>query len=113
MRLLRAVLLVAALVILAACGGSSASAQPPPPNAAVTDIIKNIAFNPYTVTVKVGQTVAWKFDDGTIAHNVTFANFASNDMTSGYYTHTFNTAGTFTYRCTIHSNMDGTVVVTP
>lgn len=108
---LRAVVLFGALLLLAACG-KSIPAAPPPPNSALV-IIKNIAFNPNKVTIKVGQTVAWKFDDGTIAHNVTFANFASNDMTSGYYTHTFTTAGTFAYRCTIHSNMDGTVVVTP
>lgn len=112
MKALRALVLVAGLVVLAACGSSSPAAAPAPPNSALV-IIKDIAFNPHTVTIKVGQTVAWKFDDGTIAHNVSFTNFASNDQTSGYYTHTFNTAGTFQYRCTIHSDMDGTVVVTP
>jgi plastocyanin len=111
MRALWAAILVGALLILAACGKSTPAA-PAPANSALVDI-KNIAFNPNKVTVKVGQTIAWKFDDGTIAHNVTFSSFASNDQTSGYYTHTFNTAGTFQYRCTIHSDMDGTVVVTP
>jgi plastocyanin len=29
----------------------------------------------------------------------------------GVYAHTFNTAGTFNYHCTIHTNMTGTITV--
>ncbi len=76
-------------------------------------VLKNIAFNPpQTVTIKAGQTVAWKFDDGSIVHNVTGSGWASNDMDSGYYTHTFTAPGTYDYQCTIHSGMTGVVIVT-
>jgi plastocyanin len=115
-RALRRSLLAVALFLAAACGGSSVSSSPPgtpPPNAAVVVDLHNVAFNPQSVTVHVGQTVAWKFDDGPVAHNVTGDGWASSDRTSGYYTHTFNAAGTYAYRCTIHSNMTGQVVVTP
>ncbi len=106
---------VLAMTVLVACGGSTPSATPqaPPPNAAVTVILRNIAFNPTTVTIKAGQTVAWKFDDGSIVHNVTGNGWRSPDQDSGYYTHVFTTPGTYPYSCTIHSGMDGTVIVTP
>jgi plastocyanin len=34
-------------------------------------------------------------------------------MTSGTYSHTFTTPGTYHYQCTIHSGMTGVVIVTP
>jgi plastocyanin len=105
---------VTALLVVTACrGGSLGSTQPPPPNAAVVVDIHNAAFNPQSVTIHAGQTVAWKFDDDPIAHNVTGDGWASADQTGGYYSHRFTAAGTYDYRCTIHSNMAGQVVVTP
>jgi plastocyanin len=108
----RAAILLAILVLVSACGGGTPAAAPPPPNAAVTVDLHNIAFNPRTVTIKAGQTVAWHFDDGSIVHNVTGNGWASSDLDTGYYTHTFTTPGTYNYQCTIHSGMDGTVIVT-
>jgi plastocyanin len=68
-----------------------------------------------TSTITVGQTVKWTFANGP--HNVTSTsaeNFASNDMSSGSFSHTFNQAGSFGYLCTIHGSiMSGTVVVNP
>lgn len=111
----RAAFMVVALAALAACGASSpaAKSEAPPANVARTVDVRNIAFNPKSVTIHPGQTVAWKFDDGTIPHNVVGTDWRSPDRTSGYYTHTFAAPGTYAYRCTIHSNMDGQVVVTP
>jgi plastocyanin len=111
-RLLACVL--AAVAVAAGCGGPSKSASPPtsvPPNTGAVVDIKNIAFNPRTVTISAGQTVVWKFDDGGVAHNVTFGSFRSPDRTSGTYEHTFATPGVYTYQCTIHSGMGGTVIV--
>ena len=74
------------------CGGSTAGkATAVPPSAGAVVDIKNIAFNPPTVTIKAGQTVVWKFDDGSIAHNVTGEGFRSADRSSGTFSHTFST----------------------
>jgi plastocyanin len=55
--------------------------------------------------------VAWPFHDGSVPHDVKGPDFASVIQSKGTYVHTFNQAGTFKYVCTIHSGMDGTVVV--
>lgn len=36
---------------------------------------------------------------------------SGNIANGGFYSHTFNTAGTFNYHCTIHTNMTGTITV--
>jgi plastocyanin len=105
--------ILAALALVTACGGGGTAATVPAPPAAATIDVRNVAFNPKSVTVHPGETVAWKFGDGSIAHNVVGADWRSPDRTSGYYTHSFATAGTYAYRCTIHTNMAGEVVVAP
>jgi plastocyanin len=119
----RLLALIAALVfvtIVTACGGSSSnqstatsSALPSGSNVGATVELKNIAFNPPTVTIKAGQAVLWKFDDGSTAHNVVGSGWRSSDMSSGTYSHPFTTPGTYHYECTIHTGMTGQVVVTP
>lgn len=81
-----------------------------------TVVVSGMVFQPSTVTIRVGQTVTWKFDDRGIAHNVAAAagapeRFASTIMTGGSYSHTFDRPGTYPYTCTLHSGMAGTVVV--
>jgi plastocyanin len=75
--------------------------------------IKNFMFAPMTLTVSVGATVTWKFADST-PHTVAADDdsFTSSPMSNGQiYTHTFDTAGTIKYHCSIHPFMTGTVVV--
>ena len=75
--------------------------------------VKNFAFAPSNLTVAKGATVTWKFDDSA-QHNVTSSDgsFKSTDQSSGgTYTHTFNTAGTYNYICSIHQFMKGTITV--
>ncbi len=76
--------------------------------------IKNMAFTPDNITVKVGSTVTWTNEDNTV-HTVTAndGSFASDSLANGKsYSHTFNTPGTYKYRCVIHPNMTGIVTVT-
>jgi plastocyanin len=75
--------------------------------------ISNFMFSPMSVTIPVGGTVTWKFVDPT-QHTVTADDnsFASTPMANGQtFMHTFSTAGTVPYHCSIHPNMLGTVVV--
>jgi plastocyanin len=109
----------------AACGSSGDGSSPPTSAPAPvssgsaaagggsTVEINNFAFSPKTLSVPAGTTVTWKFDDST-QHTVTADDnsFTSAPMGEGQtYTHTFDTAGTLTYHCSIHPFMKGTVVV--
>jgi plastocyanin len=75
--------------------------------------MKNTAFTPQSITVPVNTTVTWTNKDG-ITHTVTSTTglFDSGNIgNGGTFTYQFTTAGTYPYRCTIHSGMSGTVVV--
>lgn len=113
MRLSTAALLA---LVLAGCGSGDDSADPADPAAGVDGpvvILRDIAFKPGTISVAVGGTVTWVFDDGGIPHNVVAEDesFESETMDSGRFTHTFADAGTFRYVCTIHPTMKGAVKV--
>ena len=73
------------------------------------------AFGPADVTVAQGDTVTWQWQGGQ--HSVTSTSssepFDSGAKTAGTFQHTFDKPGTFTYVCVWHSNMQGTVTVTP
>ncbi len=77
--------------------------------------IENMAFTPHTITVNVNSTVTWTNKDG-VAHTVTSSTdlFDSGSIADkGTYSYTFVSAGTFTYNCSIHPSMVGTVIVNP
>jgi len=111
---------------LAGCGGgggggggaSSTSGSTPTTAAksggAVTVSMKNIAFNPASITAKVGQKVTWTNDD-SVPHNViarSGATFASATFgPGGSFSFTPKKAGTINYVCTIHPGMVGKIVV--
>ncbi len=129
-------LLLLALVALAAAGcgssnkssSSSSSASTPDSTPATTPattstpsggsakpvklVMKNIAFSPATVTVKVGQKVTWtNLDDAP--HNVTGGPLHSPTFSKGgSFSYTPTKAGTIKYVCTIHPGMNGTLTVT-
>lgn len=105
-----------ALAVLPACssgskpstsgstGGSSSS------GAQVS--ISNFAFSPSSVTVKVGESVTWTNNDSPTHTVVGDGGISSGDLVNGAtYSKTFDTAGTFAYKCSIHPTMTGTVVV--
>ena len=109
-----------ALMATAACSStqnvpvqsaSGSSDSPSTGPAAATVTLVHTSFAPAVVTINAGQTVEWKWDDGQVPHNVTFDTFHSSTKIAGTYFHTFDRPGVYRYRCTIHINMDGTVVV--
>ncbi|MCW1971127.1 MAG: CHRD domain-containing protein [Anaerolineae bacterium] len=76
--------------------------------------IQNFAFSPGEISVNVGDTVVWTNKDGP-RHNVTFKDnglpSSTNLSNGGTFSHTFTSAGTFEYFCSLHSGMTGKVVV--
>jgi hypothetical protein len=63
--------------------------------------------------VAVGDTVTWR-NTGQAPHNATAddGSFKTRDLNQGQSaSHRFSSAGTFSYICTIHPNMHGTVRV--
>jgi plastocyanin len=76
-------------------------------------VIKSTAFDPATVTIKVGESVTWTNQD-PINHTVVADNgeFKSGELANGdTFSFTFDKAGTYAYHCSIHPSMKATVVV--
>ncbi len=71
--------------------------------------------NPFTESMATKATVIWANKDGITHHVVSDAPlFDSGNMSSETtYTFTFTTPGTYTYHCSIHPNMVGTIVINP
>jgi plastocyanin len=81
--------------------------------APVTVQIKGFAYNPAMITVPKGTTVTWVQLDSGVQHTVTGSDFDSGNLNAGdTFSRTFNKVGTFSYSCSNHPNMIGTVVVT-
>ncbi len=75
--------------------------------------IKNFAFSPASITVKVGDSIIWTNND-TIPHSATAddSSFDAGIMQPGESkTVKFDKAGTISYHCSIHPNMKATVIV--
>jgi plastocyanin len=104
---------------------AAASAQPAPAvtapsasgrahaSASASVTIGDFFFSPASVTVAVGDTVTWR-NTGQAPHNATAddGSFKTPDLNQGESaSHRFTTTGTFSYICTIHPNMKGTVRV--
>ncbi|HVJ93956.1 MAG TPA: plastocyanin/azurin family copper-binding protein, partial [Labilithrix sp.] len=84
--------------------------------------LSNNRFSPAQVTIKVGQTVRWKWSGAS--HNIVSGpdcdandgKFTSGEpATGGVFDKKFETAGTFPYYCEPHCSMGmkGTVIVEP
>ncbi|HWP61778.1 MAG TPA: cupredoxin domain-containing protein, partial [Candidatus Paceibacterota bacterium] len=75
--------------------------------------IANMAFNPQTITVQRGAMITWINND-SMQHTVTSDNgfFGSGTLSLGQsYSYTFLNPGTYTYHCSIHPYMTGTIIV--
>ena len=75
--------------------------------------IRDFAYSPRTVEIRVGDTVRWTNRD-SVAHSATAANgsFDTGLLSEGESGSVrFTSAGTYRYVCTPHPDMTGTVVV--
>lgn len=79
--------------------------------------IKDYAYTPKTIKVKVGDTVTWTNQD-SVKHDITSDKQSADAPKSellakgATYTFTFKKAGTYTVHCTPHPYMHGIIVVT-
>ena len=112
---------VGAILLLVACGGSSGSgpsADNSPGSshssaggAAVS--IKNFAYAPANLTVSQGTTIVFSNEDST-EHTATASGgaFDTGSISQGQSkTVTLETAGSFSYVCSFHPFMHGTITV--
>ena len=108
-------LFAALLITLTACSTATTPAAPAEPVAQNQVTVADRMYSPKTLTISVGETVTWVFADRGMAHNVVADDnsFRSQLMETGQFTHTFDTAGTFTYHCTPHPDMTATIIVEP
>jgi plastocyanin len=76
--------------------------------------IKDFAFNPQTLTVKSGETVTWINRDEephtVVSVEKQFKKSTALD-TDQTFTITAGAPGTYTYFCSVHPKMTGTIVV--
>jgi plastocyanin len=103
---------VGVIILAAGCGGSDGPSSPSGGVNTVT--VGNNFYSPVDLSVTPGTTVTWQWAANAVAHNVTFDdNAQSPTQSSGTFTRTFSTAGTFPYHCTIHTAavMHGTITV--
>jgi plastocyanin len=92
---------------------SAASSPKARKSASASVTMGDFFFSPSSVTVAVGDTVTWR-NNGQAPHNATAddGSFKTPDLNQGQSaSETFNRAGTFSYICTIHPNMKGTIRV--
>jgi plastocyanin len=140
-RFLAGIFALALSFALASCGSSSSSSPTGPtsmPGVGPAQVIVTIngvdggmSFSPNPVSVKAGQTLAWKNAD-TINHNplqnttsgggggsystgATTFGFNAGQVAPGATTASisFTSAGSVGYHCSIHPSMTGTINVTP
>jgi plastocyanin len=99
-------------------GGTTTPTPPPTAPTTATVTTPGTTFSPANVTIATGGSVTWQFT-GSTRHNVTFSgtvptggNIPDTDA-GGSASRTFGAAGTYSYTCTRHNGMNGTVVVQP
>jgi plastocyanin len=75
--------------------------------------IQDFQFSPNTITIQRGTAVKW-VNDGTAKHTATADDdsWGTGTLNPGEnFTRYFKTAGTFTYHCSYHPDMTGTIIV--
>ncbi|MEA2617265.1 MAG: hypothetical protein QOE72_3048 [Chloroflexota bacterium] len=110
----RAPLLLSVTLAGAALSGCGAASPAATSTGSGTVAIKNFAFGPTPISVTKGTAVTWTNRDSSV-HTATAVDrsFDTGNIEPGKSAgHTFDTAGTFAYRCSIHQYMTGSIVVT-
>src|SRR4051795_3972811 len=107
-----------ALLVLVAALIWALAATPARADTKVIDAVDTSAsqFQPPNVTINVGDSVRWEFDQAATSHTVTSSSSnwsldESHAPNSAPITKTFDTPGVYSFLCKIHSGMTGSVTV--
>jgi plastocyanin len=107
------ILSIAVLLVTMLAGRKTASVAAAPAAAGVEVKIDNFSFTPAALTVAAGTQVTWTNRDD-IPHTVVSDDKAIKSKTldtDEKFTFTFTKPGTYSYFCSLHPKMKGTVVV--
>ena len=117
-------LALASLMTAGGCGGSGTTSpatngNPSTPSTPSAPTLTNAVgvgddvFSPASIQVSPGTTVTWKWTSTAAQHNVSFGDGVASATlgANASYSRTFSTAGTFSYVCTLHPGMTGSVLV--
>ncbi len=109
----RIFLAAVAMAAASACGGDSTGPGGGGPPVASNQVsIGNDFFSAPSIVVAAGTTVTWTWNSGAEEHNVTFSDVSSGNKDGGAtFSRQFATPGTFSYHCTLHPGMTGSVLV--
>ena len=120
---IRKILILGLVIISVLVSGCSAqntgTKAPPSPSTSGSGIKKDIeisgfAFNPSELTINKGDTVIWTNKDSA-SHTVSSdsgSELGSGMLSNGQaYSHTFDSAGTFEYHCSVHPSMKAKIIV--
>ncbi len=117
----------------ASMNGAVASAASSHATQSVT--VQYSSFIPSRVTISAGQTVVWNWQDAPIPHDVDIYGWTPGNaggsspavggqpssnlsivspiLVNGTWAHKFTKPGVYYYRCTVHAQMQGVVIVNP
>ena len=104
------------LVLVALCAPSAVALGRPRLGAAQTDRVKMAdryrnVFRPGTVRIERGDAVRW-VNVGDITHTATGEGWDSGAVSpGGSYERRFRARGTYRYRCVLHPEMTGAIIV--
>ncbi|MGH9408919.1 MAG: cupredoxin domain-containing protein, partial [Vicinamibacterales bacterium] len=123
-RIVRLGIALTALAIAAGCGSSSSTPTTPSTGTSAgsgtpitivkgAQTLTTTAYSPNPLTIAAGTTVTWTNSDNTqhtaVSDTGTFNSGLINPNAG--FSFTFPSKGTFTYHCSLHPNMVGSVVV--
>ena len=90
--------------------GPFPTSTPLPDGAALVSMV-DFGYMPGIIRIRAGQTVVWR-NDGREVHDATGDDWHSGPLEPTIeYRQIFGTPGTIPYRCTIHPDMVGTIIV--
>lgn len=100
---------------LSAIGGETKATEPATGGSQNRIVIKDFNFEPQTLTVKSGEQITWVNKDDephtVVSVEKQFKKSTALD-TDQEFTVTAAAPGTYTYFCSVHPKMTGTIIVT-